>query len=287
VNAIQNNGYTLVTQAIKDQNIVKFVEYMANPTIDVNKFDARAGNPLINALLNYTASSITEDGNEETYRSMVWRLLSAPGIDVNRGINESILVLVMKTHDRNFFNQILANDALRIHCDALNEATVQTIDGFPYFLNRILIDRRLDSSYGFWPRAVTAAENPIRHVVRYYDSIIADRTVDGRGELTEAVTTDVLRQLLAYKPEWADGIDLSRFDLTFPNIHNDPTSINRRHTARNAATVSWMRARGLPRAAAAAAGAGEAGEAGGAGGAGAAGHAVARKTRKRNSRSKN
>lgn len=196
VNAIQGNGYTLVTQAIKDHNILKFVEYMANPTIDVNKFDARASNPLISALLNYTASSITEDGHEATYRSMVWRLLTAPGINVNSGIDESILVLVMKTYDRIFFNQLLEIDELRINCDALNEATVQTIDGFPHLLHRILLDRRLDPSYGFWPRAVTAAENPIRHVIRYYDSIIAVMTADGRGEATEAVTTDVLLSLI-------------------------------------------------------------------------------------------
>jgi hypothetical protein len=240
VNAIQGNGYTLVTQAVKDHNLPKFIEYLANPTINVNKYDARAGNPLVHALQFY----INSYGTQPIYREMIFRLLDAPGINVNTGVAESILMLALRSRDMGIFHKLLELPDLIIDCSALNFAIIEAMEGAPELMNLILADRRLNPDYGAWPHAYTVGHNPINHVITYYDYKIAGDIAHGRGDLTNAITTDILRKLLTYKPEWATGIDLSRFGLTFSNILR--TGVNRRHTARNAATVAWMRARGLP-----------------------------------------
>lgn len=248
VNAIQDNGRTLVTQAIRDHNLDKFIEYMANPTIDVNKYDSHLGNPLIHALQSYIfASTVTHDGYEPIYREMVLRLLNAPGINVNVGMNGSIFMNTLRSQDIEILRKLLEFPDLIIDCQSLNVASIMAMEGEPEILRQILVDGRFNPSYGKYPYPAIPADNPINNVISYYNYKIEHDIAAGRGEETNAITAAILGQLLAYKPEWAEGRDLSRFGLTFANIRNDRTAINRRHTARNAATLAWMRARGLPR----------------------------------------
>jgi len=256
VNAIQSNGHTLLTQAINDHNLENFEKLLATPGIDVNTYNNRPElcNPLLEALRVYSGERLLGN-NDEICRKMIIQLLSIPWIDVNGKTfrNDTPLFMAIYAGDEVIFDKLLKFPNLNIswvdsNSDNTNAVSIAVRNlmwggGSNYFLKQILADKRFDPSEG---------QNPIPLVLSIHESQVSDAMEllqeDGIEYLYEKIDNDakkILNMLLAYKPEWAVGIDLSHFGIKYKNISK--AAKKRTHTARNTATVAWMRAHGLPK----------------------------------------